>query len=560
MVDAAERTDRLARCELHQLHFDPSKASGCVLCRRSSLPALGEGRNVKRFFGLAAGATILFIAAGGLALWRHHSVASANVVRAAMPVATLSTAGRTLVEPGVRDDPRWGNRTGALSPDAVREALARIATARASCAVAVEDGCIGLEHECRSFEGRAGSAQGSFMLPTALRDACRGASSILRQHCLDGSLPACDAILGSGLFLGESRPLLERACDVGSARGCKQLVGILPLGSPELEAAKMRAQELENCSAQPNTPCAALSRAQLRSAAADSLKQQAVQNCRSGTVEDCSRLAALYTGPESRDLALSAELTEVACNRGDAGACTRLSDILAEGRGLPRDERRALELRDRGTAELAHAVKDCKGDDYACAMLQMAYVKGGGDWTEQFQRAELAPGEVAKECQAGKLGACEGLRAAYSGGASRLPPDLAKVAEYGARANQLLEQACNAGDRDACKTLAQYLLYSQPQDIARGRALADQACSRGGYLDCWILGEFLEHGPAGHDPATASAYYAKAVAAAKPLCDGGEVGACELVARAYSQGKGVSRDEKKHNDYLMKVVELSHVK
>jgi uncharacterized protein len=578
MLDGEPRTSGgLIRCALHGLHFDPSRASGCVVCRRSSLPpaAAKDGLGAKLSVGVAAGAAVLCVAGGSLALWSHHHAAASRKAAqvsavtggapGGAPGQMARTPGAFGPPPGYRSpgfDPRRRYQPGALSRQDASEALARIATARASCAADSEAGCIRYASECGPFEFQPGMAGVQvlppFELQDELRDACRGASLAVRKLCEGGSLTACDAALSSGMFVNEGRPTLQHACDLGSVRGCRGLLNLLPAESVEREAALMRTEELEKCgTAPPGALCAVLSRQQLTSAATDRLKQQALQRCRTGTVEDCNHYAAIYARKETLDATLSAQLTQEACKRGDPGSCSRLSVILAEGRGLPRDQQRALELRDQGTAEAVAAIKDCKGDAYGCAMLQLAYTKAGGDPAEQFRRAELAPDEVAKECAVGKLSACQALRNAYSGGASRLPPDPNKVAQYGAKTNQLLEQKCGTGDRDACMTLARDLLYLPPQDIARGRQLADQACARGGYLDCWMLGEFLERGPAGHDPATASAYYARAVTAAKPLCNSGDAGACQTVAQAYYQGRGVPRDERKYGEYTLKILELS---
>ena len=192
-------------------------------------------------------------------------------------------------------------------------------------------------------------------------------------------------------------------------------------------------------------------------------------------------------------------------------------------------------------------------------MLQYAYLKAGGDGMEQLRRAEMAPDEVARECEAGKLGACQGLRGAHGGGASRLPEDRVKAAYFGAKANWLIEQQCQTGAPDACMSLAQNLLSSPPQDVARGRRLADEACARGGYLDCWMLGEHYHYGEI-RDPATAETYFAKAVAAAKPVCEAGNAGACEMLGRAYVRGRGAPRDERKFVEYTGKAMALTRDK
>jgi TPR repeat protein len=167
---------------------------------------------------------------------------------------------------------------------------------------------------------------------------------------------------------------------------------------------------------------------------------------------------------------------------------------------------------------------------------------------------------VARECEAGKLVACEGLRAAYSGQASRLSKDPAKASVFGTKANELLERQCQTGDRDACRTLVHHLLYFSPADVPRGRRLADQECASGDYSECWKLGEFLTQAGPNRDPTAANGYFARAVAIAMTSCDAGEAGACYLLSEAYRFGKGVARDVKKSGDYMVKAVDLTPVK
>jgi TPR repeat protein len=253
----------------------------------------------------------------------------------------------------------------------------------------------------------------------------------------------------------------------------------------------------------------------------------------------------------SPDAALKAKAFEEACAKGDAVSCQRLSELLSEGRGLPRDPARALALRDRGMAAAMGALGQCK--DPKCELVRLTY-EAGGETIEQFRRAEIAPDIVARECDAGKLVACEGLRAAYASQSSKLAKDPTKVSEFGAKANQLLDRQCQAGDRAACKTLTSHLLHVQPTDVPRGRRLADAACAKGDYSECWMLGEFLTGPGAERDIGAANSYFGRAIPIATTRCEAGDASACQLLAQAYRLGQGVVADEKKFAEYTLKVV------
>lgn len=507
------------------------------------------------WLGLAA----IAIGGGALALRQRQTVAARLTMSAPAPPGQSPILARqesSARGPAGADPARV--RLDLDYYEQARLALPGIVKARVACADGDEEGCVRHAYACSPFAGSPHAAaplptMSSFELASQLREACRGALSRLQKGCKEGSLKACDAVLSSHASMNEAD--LTRACDLGSARACRRSIEHLPRESVEREATTLRAEALEICAATPSVLCQVPSQAQLSANALARLKRRAMDTCRAETAEECSRYADIYARPPMVDLALSAQLVQEGCYKGDANACSRLSQLLAEGRGLPRDQRRALQLRDRDVTAALAQLERCEGDH--CALLRYAYLKAGGDMAEQHRRAELAPDEVARECEAGKLGACQGLRSAYRGGASRLAEDLTQAAYYGAKANALTERQCQTGDRDACKLLAQYLLYAPPIDVARGQRLADDACARDGYLDCWLLGEFFDYGGSTRDVAMAQTYYAKAVASALQACHGGNAGACELVGSAYLRGSGVRQDERKFAEYTMKALELS---
>jgi hypothetical protein len=242
--------------------------------------------------------------------------------------------------------------------------------------------------------------------------------------------------------------LAHRECSGGSEDGCLRVaqecaglgfvLGGLPpplVGSRQLDLALRRACQRAAQSVRPS--CDAVSGR--RCEPTPRMKEEALEKCRSGTIDDCAHYAEVYSRPESFDSQLRVQLIQEACKKGGTSNCARLSEILAVGGGLPPEAARALEVHDRETKAGLDELKKCDGP--GCAIAQLAY-KARGEMMEQIRRAEIAPDAVARECEAGRRGACEGLRDAYRAGASRLPADPAKANAFGAKANQLVERQC----------------------------------------------------------------------------------------------------------------------
>jgi TPR repeat protein len=536
----------LVRCEAHGLHFDASRASGCVLCRRaSSAPATGAARPHWSWAAVVAG---VLVSAASLAAWRHHSRASVASLSGVSSSASAGVLGRSPQLAARRLDPRFLD--GAERARAEADFNARVehlAAQQQSCAQGDTGACLQAAQACNLIGFGPGSRLGVPRLsPQVLQSgqACRSVREAARKLCNDGSLAACDAMrpLGGGTVEQE-----EHTCDLGSAAACQNLAQLLSAQPLAAEAAKLRGAELQRCEQPKLAPCLAHSRAELAVEASASLKATARETCRSGTPEACNAAAASYAsiGP-MQDLAFSAELTQTSCNKGNDHACWLLSEILATGRGLPRDERKALELHDRGVAQGREVLEHC--ETLECGLLRMAEVKMGGDAVEQMRRAEIADAPLIGECDGGKESACEALRAVYSGG-KRASSALA--AAYGQKANAIKEHACQGGDVASCVTLGNCLIDLPPQDPTRGRALLDRTCTGGSYFACWELGERLSR-RSERDPVAAAGYYRRAVALAEPKCDAGDSNACYEAMTAYSVGKGVAQDDKKALEYAHK--------
>jgi TPR repeat protein len=468
--------------------------------------------------------------------------------------------------------------------------LARCASHGLHFDVTRSDGCVLCRRASKSPQGQGGPKLGLWVggIGTTLALACLALALKYRHPSGETSPPSPNTDLSAaspgaagvshfqatrgvppvgsvGVSEQAAREAISRianaqvACSTGSEDGCLHLarecaaLGLDPGGLPPLmiasrqldlalrRACQRAAQTVRpSCDPALGQGCRPTSR----------LKDEALEKCRTGTIDDCGRYAEVYSRPESFDSQLRAQLVQEACKKGSASNCARLSDILAVGDGLPNDPGRALELHDRETAAGLDALKKCEGP--GCAIAQLAY-EARGEMMEQKRRAEIEPNAVARECEAGKLPACEGLREAYSAGSSRLSLDPAKANAFGAKANEIVDRQCRAGDRDACSTLVRYLLYSPPQDVARGRRIADEACAKGNYGVCWMVGDFLARPGPNHDSAAANGYFSRGVTLGAPSCSAGELAACQLLLEAYRLGRGVAPDVKKYEEYFEKV-------
>lgn len=449
------------------------------------------------------------------------------------------------------------------------------------------DGCVLCRRASESPQGRGGSLKARLWIGaigTSLALACfalafvhrppPGATSVARPNA-DPSAASPGVLhfhrtpgvpsVSVGISEQAAREAISRIanaqvrCSTGSDDNCLRLTrecadlgfepGGLPppmIANPTLDAALRRACQRASQIARPSCDpatghgCEPTSR----------MKAEALEKCRTGTIDDCSRSAEVYSRPESFDRQLRVELIREACKKGSTSNCARLSDILTAEDVLAKDPGRSLEVHDRETAARLDALKKCTGPE--CAIAQLAY-EARGEMTEQMRRAEMAPEVVARECEGGKLRACEGLREAYSAGSSRLSVDVAKASAFGAKANEIVERQCQEGERDACSTLVRYLLYSLPQDVSRGRRIADDACAKGSYDVCWMVGDFLARPGPDQDPAAASAYFSRGVTLGAPRCSAGDLAACQLLLEAYRLGRGVAPDMKKYEEYFEKV-------
>jgi TPR repeat protein len=163
------------------------------------------------------------------------------------------------------------------------------------------------------------------------------------------------------------------------------------------------------------------------------------------------------------------------CTRGQPDSCNNLGAMYAQGKGVPRDERRAPALYKQA----------CDGGLLmACNNLATAYFYGEGVAMDRDHSAAI----YETTCNAGYPQSCAGLALAYSNGWGK-PRD--KVHAFA-----LYDEACQGGLSDSCTGVAGAYAYGEgvPKDEARAIGLYKRACDGGEAQACGNLGLMYEHG------------------------------------------------------------------
>jgi hypothetical protein len=194
------------------------------------------------------------------------------------------------------------------------------------------------------------------------------------------------------------------------------------------------------------------------------------------------------------------------CERGHLGSCSILAVATLYGRGVTKDEARAIELFDRACNA---------GIGRGCTGLGVAYAKGLGVRQDAARAADL----FKRACDTGYARGCKNLGVAYADGTG-VPKDEAR----GAR---LIGQSCDAGSPEGCYDFA--LLYANgrgvPQDDHRAADLYKQSCDADYALACSSLALALETGSGvTKDAKRAAALYQKS-------CDAGDATGCASATR-----------------------------
>ncbi len=217
--------------------------------------------------------------------------------------------------------------------------------------------------------------------------------------------------------------------------------------------------------------------------------------CAYGDHYGCNNQAALIISRDAvpyADLEVAIGLFEQSCAR-EPKLCTNRAVMLRDGIHSRIDKSRAAELFSRACVG---------GDAAACHDLALAYDKGVGIARDVPRATEL---EI-ESCRGGFAHACtvSGVRYLYGTG---IASDEREAARY-------FRHACTSGNLWGCGMVGLMMmdgLGGEQRDPSGGRRQMEQACERGSYDTCAILGAVLR---AKGDRVGARQWYRRA-------CDGG---------------------------------------
>jgi uncharacterized protein len=291
--------------------------------------------------------------------------------------------------------------------------------------------------------------------------------------------------------------------------------------------------------------------------------------CGASQPGDCTE-RALSTWAElhdDRQLPCVAAMFERACSLDDARACSFAGRLWLDGRGVPRDVERGLQMLvracDEGVAmacavgarwagEPLHASdtpdapellarleaqRTCLlGQGDACLQVGLLFYFGREAYPRDRARAASA---FARGCDAGDARACSAF-----GRSLTLGDGLARSPE---RAAAVLAKACKFGDGLGCSTLG--LLSERgdgvPRDAAKARALYRDGCIAGDIYGC-LHADMLASDAAGHGAARRYARWSAA-------CARGDASACAFVGMLYEDGAdGALRDDAKSLEWMQR--------
>lgn len=246
--------------------------------------------------------------------------------------------------------------------------------------------------------------------------------------------------------------------------------------------------------------------------------------CAGGSPAECTAraLSAWSEATDDRAVACVARMLADACSLQDAHACSFAGRLTLDGRGLPRDVRRGLEMLLRG----------CDGG-VAMACNVGARWLGQGSHADDVPDAQglVARFEGQRACLAGQAEACFQIGVLFYYGREAFPRDRAG-------ASRAFSRGCDLGDSRACNNLGDALAYGDGigRDVEGAASTFLKACRLGEPLGCANLGYMAEHGEGiPRDVARARGLY-------RDACTAGDVYGCLHLDLLAAQDAGAPRD------------------
>lgn len=219
--------------------------------------------------------------------------------------------------------------------------------------------------------------------------------------------------------------------------------------------------------------------------------------------------------------AIDIDATRIACDGGDAPACTALGAAYLTGDGVPVDRFRASQLFRKG----------CDGDHaHGCMFLAEAHRKGEGAGADQGLAADL----YTKACELGDGLACRSVGDLYILGN--------QYGTDGRTAGLWYQMGCELGDGQACTAAG---LWMERGDVMRAdpvkaAQLFQLGCERGHPRGCTLIGQRVLRGASGQkrDLSVAADWFLSAC----PDDDRADPEGCRELGILQLKGKGTAED------------------
>jgi TPR repeat protein len=187
--------------------------------------------------------------------------------------------------------------------------------------------------------------------------------------------------------------------------------------------------------------------------------------CRLGIDLACANAGLAYEQHTPPNFLIAREYYERGCNRGQPMSCNNLAVVYEQGKGVPKDEKRAAGL---------YAQACDSGEMLACRNLGNAYVQGYGVSVDLRRATAL----FARACTGGVAKACNDQALLVAKNDRKL-------------AVTLFQRACDGGNDEGCANFAINLITGSGivADPERGIALLNKGCTLNDHArSCLLLG------------------------------------------------------------------------
>jgi uncharacterized protein len=266
--------------------------------------------------------------------------------------------------------------------------------------------------------------------------------------------PATEPVLRTGPCSEGPLAACEAACDAHEPGACYSLARDLEYGfSPVHEADDARAARLYAAECDRGVPAACDALAGLYalglgvSAGRDMDKALALYGraCDENYPQGCVSLGWQYFYKSlSADEAIGVSLFRRACDLGGAGGCFDLSVAYKEGKGIPKDVKRAVEL----------AARACAGGvPIGCVEVGSAKVQGEG--IAKDVRGGLE--QLDDLCSNEESAACNALAGFYDGASPDVPEDPVRATSYAKEARRI-DRFSRIDQEDECQKEVEFRL------------------------------------------------------------------------------------------------------